>query len=84
MDKLREQLVETERAATLKIRQAALASDSHSAKVSYCLEAIRRAIVDINAEIKAMDAAESGSGLKLRARCESTLLRILNDAGWQI
>jgi hypothetical protein len=84
LDKLREQMAEQERTAALKLRQASLASDPHAAKVSYSLEAIRRAIADINAEIKAMDATESGSGQKLRARCESTLLRIVNDAGWQI
>ena len=67
-----------------RLKQMATRSDPHSARVGFALEAIGRAIADINAEITAMDKEEAGSGARMRARCESTLLGLINRAGWQI
>ncbi len=67
-----------------KIRQLTQKSDPHTARVTYCLEAIGRAIGDINAELAAMDTEDAGSGARMRARCESMLLSLINRAGWQI
>lgn len=67
-----------------QIRQLVQRSDPHSARVSYCMEAINRALNDLNAEIKAMEDETPGSGTKMRMRCESTLLSMLNRLGWQV
>ncbi len=67
-----------------QIRQLVQRSDPHSARVSYCMEAIGRALNDINAEVKAMEDEAAGSGTKMRMRCESTLLGMLNRLGWQV
>lgn len=67
-----------------KIRQLVQKSDPHSARVSYCMEAIGRALSDINAEVSAMEQETPGSGTKMRMRCESSLLGLLNRYGWQV
>lgn len=58
--------------------------DPHASRISYALEGFSRALNDINAEIEAMEKENPGSGQKMRARCESTLLGLINRAGWQV
>ena len=77
-------LKEAEENAERKIRQLLQKSDPHTARVTYCMEAIGRALSDINAEVNAMEQEKPGSGLKMRMKCESTLLGLLNKSGWQI
>jgi hypothetical protein len=48
------------------------------------MEAIGRAIGDIDTEIRAMESETSGSGTKIRMQCETMLLRLLNKYGWQV
>ncbi len=67
-----------------KIRQLTAQSDPRVAKVSYCLEAIGRAMADINGIVSAMNAENAGSGDQMRMKCESGLLRLCNTYGWQI
>lgn len=67
-----------------KIRQMLAKSDPHASRISYALEAFSRALNDINAEIAAMEQENPGSGQKMRSRCETTLLGLINKAGWQV
>lgn len=84
-DKKHEQeLKEATDAAEKKIRQLLQKSDPHTARVTYCMEAIGRAMNDINAEVSAMEQEAPGSGTKMRMQCESMLLRLLNKCGWQV
>lgn len=70
--------------AEKKVRALTAQSDPRAAKVSYCLEAIGRAMADIGGVVAAMNAEKAGSGDQLRMRCESTLLRLCNTYGWQV
>lgn len=67
-----------------KLRQLQGKSDPHAGKISYCMEAIGRALSDINNEVSEMNKENPGSGEKMRMRCESSLLGLLNKFGWQI
>lgn len=77
-------LKEAEENAEKKIRQLLQKSDPHTARVTYCMEAVGRALNDINAEVNVMEQENPGSGLKMRMQCESMLLRLLNKCGWQV
>jgi hypothetical protein len=70
--------------AKKQVRQLTAQSDPRAAKVSYCLEAIGRAMTDINSVIAAMNSENAGSGDQLRMKCESALLGLVNKLGWQI
>lgn len=67
-----------------KLRQLQGKSDPHAGKISYCMEAIGRALADINNEVAEMNKENTGSGDKMRMRCETSLLGLLNKFGWQI
>ena len=67
-----------------KLRSLTGKSDPHAAKISYCMETIGRALSDINAEVTEMNKENGGSGDKMRMRCETSLLGLLNKMGWQI
>ena len=82
--KHKEILAEAEAAANRKLKEARLASDPHASRVSYAMEAIGRAMGEIDGEIRAMEAESAGSGIKMRMQCESALLRLLNKFGWQV
>lgn len=77
-------LKEAQEAADKKIRQLLQKSDPHGSRVAYCMESIGRAITDINAEIAKMESEEPGSGQKMKMRCESAMLSLINRSGWQI
>lgn len=81
---LEQKILDEKALAEKRIRQVALQSDPHTAKVSYCIEAISRAMSDINAEITSMNAEQAGSGDRMKAKCESMLLSLVNRLGWQI
>lgn len=70
--------------AKKQIRQLTAQSDPRAAKVSYYLEAIGRALADINAIIAAMNSENTGSGDQLKYKCEGALLGLLNKQGWSI
>ena len=80
----KKEMQEAQEDTAKKIRQLLAKSDPHTARVSYAMEAIQRALSDINAEISAMEQETPGSGQKMRNRCESMLLGIINRAGWQV
>lgn len=67
-----------------KIRQLELKADPHAASISHYMETISRALSDIDLELSAMDDEEAGSGRKMKMRCESSLLSLLNRYGWQV
>lgn len=67
-----------------KLRSLTGKSDPHAGKISYCMEAIGRALADINTEVHEMNKENAGSGDKMRMRCETSLLGLLNKFGWQI
>lgn len=67
-----------------RIRQLELKADPHAASISHYMETISRAISDIELELSAMDDEEAGSGRKMKLRCESTMLSLLNRYGWQV
>ena len=67
-----------------KIRQLELKADPHAASISHYMETISRALSDIDLELSAMDDEEAESGRKMKMRCESTLLSLLNRYGWQV
>ena len=67
-----------------KIRQLELKADPHAASISHHMETISRALSDIDLELAAMDDEEAGSGRRLKMRCESTILSLLNRYGWQV
>lgn len=67
-----------------KIRQLELKADPHAASISHYMETISRALSDIDLELAAMDDEEVGSGRRLKMKCESTLLSLLNRYGWQV
>lgn len=67
-----------------KVRALTAQSDPRAAKASYCLEAIGRAMADINGIVAAMNAENPGTGDQLRMKCESGILRLCNTYGWQI
>ena len=67
-----------------KLRQLQGKSDPHAGKISYCMEAIGRALADINNEVFEMNKENPGSGDKMRMRCETSILGLLNKFGWQI
>ena len=67
-----------------RIRQLELMADPHAASISHYMETISRALSDIDHELAAMDEEEAGSGRKLKIKCESTLLSLLNRYGWQV
>lgn len=73
-----------EEEAAKKLRQAVGRSDPHAARVSFSMESIARALTDINNEIGVMEKEEVGSGARLRAKCEASLLSLLGKMGWQI
>lgn len=77
-------MAEAQEETAKKIRQLLAKSDPHASRISYALEGFSRALNDINAEIEAMEKENPGSGQKMRARCESTLLGLINRAGWQV
>lgn len=67
-----------------RIRQLELKADPHAASISHYMETISRAISDIELELSAMDDEEAGSGRRMKLRCESTMLSLLNRYGWQV
>jgi DNA repair exonuclease SbcCD ATPase subunit len=67
-----------------RIRQLELMADPHTASISHYMETISRALNDIDLELSAMDDEEAGSGRRLKMKCESTLLSLLNRYGWQV
>lgn len=67
-----------------RIRQLELMADPHTASISHYMETISRALSDIDLELSAMDDEEAGSGRRLKMKCESTLLSLLNRYGWQV
>lgn len=67
-----------------KVRQLTAQSDPRTAKVSYCLETIGRAMADINKIADEMNVENAGSGDALRAKCSAALLRLCNNYGWQV
>lgn len=67
-----------------KIRQLELKADPHVAAISHYMETISRALSDIDLEISAMNDEVADSGRKMKNRCESTLLSLLNRYGWQV
>ena len=67
-----------------KIRQLELKSDPHAASISHYMETISRALDDIDRVLSVMDEVEAGSSRKMKVRCESTLLSLLNRHGWQV
>ena len=67
-----------------KIRQLELKADPHAASISHYMETISRTISDIERELSVMDDEEAGSGRKMKLRCESTMLSLLNRYGWQV
>lgn len=77
-------LKEAQEAAEKKIRQLLQKTDPHGSRVAYCMESIGRAITDINAEIAKMESEAPGSGQKMKMRCESAMLSLINRSGWQI
>lgn len=77
-------LKEAQEAADKKIRQLLQKTDPHGSRVAYCMESIGRAITDINAEIAKMESEAPGSGQKMKMRCESAMLSLINRSGWQI
>ena len=77
-------LKEAQESAEKKIRQLMQKSDPHASRIAYCMETISRAMSDINAEVAQMEQENPGSGQKMRMRCESTLLGLLNRMGWQV
>lgn len=70
--------------AKKQVRQLTTQADPRAAKVSYCLEAIGRAMADINGIVTAMNADNAGSGDQIRMKCESALLRLCNTYGWSL
>lgn len=77
-------LKEAQESAEKKIRQLLQKTDPHGSRVAYCMESIGRAITDINAEIAKMESEAPGSGQKMKMRCESAMLSLINRSGWQI
>ena len=82
--KIREAVEAATADAKKQVRQLTAQSDPRAAKVSYCLEAIGRAMADINGVVATMNAENAGSGDQMRYKCESALLRLLNSYGWQV
>lgn len=82
--RINEAVSEAVAASERKVRQLTAQSDPRAAKVSYCLEAIGRAMADINGIVAAMNVENAGSGDQIRMKCESGLLRLCNTYGWQI
>lgn len=82
--KIREAVDAATAEAKKQVRQLTAQSDPRAAKVSYCLEAIGRAMADINGIVAAMNVENAGSGDQIRMKCESGLLRLCNTYGWQI
>ena len=82
--KVKEAVAAAQAEADKKVRQLTAQSDPRAAKVSYCLEAISRAMADINGVIVAMNGEKPGSGDNLRGKCEAAMLRLFNTYGWQI
>lgn len=67
-----------------RIRQLELMADPHAASITHYMETISRALSDIDLELSAMDDEEAGSGRRLKMKCETTLLSLLNRYGWQV
>lgn len=82
--RIREAVDEAVALSEKKVRQLTAQSDPRAAKVSYCLEAISRAMADINGIVTSMNGENKGSGDQMRMKCESALLRLCNNYGWQI
>lgn len=83
-DAIKSAVAEAVAGAEKKLRALTAQSDPRAAKVSYCLEAIGRAMADINGVIVAMNGEKPGSGDNLRGKCEAAMLRLFNTYGWQI
>lgn len=75
---------ESEAQALREIAALKKQNDVHVQKVNYALSALGRDLTDIQDEIDAMEAEEPGSGVKLRAKCEAALGRLLAQFGWQV
>ena len=82
--KIREAVEAATADAKKQVRQLTAQSDPRAAKVSYYLEAIGRAMADINAVVAAMNADNAGSGDQMRYKCEAALMKLCNSYGWQI
>lgn len=83
-DAIKAAVAEAVAGAEKKVRALTAQSDSRVSKASYCLEAIGRAMADINGIVAAMNAENPGTGDQLRMKCESGILRLCNTYGWQI
>ena len=75
---------ESEAQALREIAALKKQNDTHVQAVNFALNALGRYLSDINDEITAMEAEEPGSGVKLRAKCEAALGRLLAQFGWQV
>lgn len=82
--KIREAVEAATADAKKQVRQLTAQSDPRAAKVSYYLEAIGRAMADINSVVAAMNADNAGSGDQMRYKCEAALMKLCNSYGWQI
>ena len=82
--RINEAVREAVAASERKVRQLTAQADPRAAKVSYCLEAIGRAMADINGIVAAMNSENVGSGDQIRMKCEAGLLRLCNTYGWQV
>ena len=75
---------ESEAQALREIAALKKQNDTHVQKVNFAMNALGRYLSDIDEEIRAMEAEEQGSGVKLRMQCEAALMRLLGRYGWQI
>ena len=75
---------ESEAQALREIAALKKQNDTHVQAVNFALNALGRYLTDIQDELNAMEAEEPGSGVKLRAKCEAALGRLLSQIGWQV
>ena len=70
--------------AEKEIRRLKAAANLHAQRINYALEAINRAMSDIDNEIRAAESETAGAGTRLKAQVEAALGKMVDGRGWMV
>lgn len=83
-EKSDKKLAEAQEKADREIRRLKAAADVHASRITYALEAINRAMSDIDTEIRDAEQDSAGQGARLKAKVEAQLGRLIDARGWAV
>lgn len=70
--------------AEREIKRLKAAANVHANRITYSLEAILRAMNDIDNEVRAAESDTPGAGAKLKTQVEVQIGKMLDGRGWQV